>query len=410
MSAQSKPLISAIIPTYNRAGSLHTALVSIYAQNGAGVHFDVEIVVVDDASTDATPELIGKHPAVRYIRLPANRGVSAARNAGIQASRGRYIALLDDDDIWLPNKLLQQVGALEAHPEAAAVYSPYVGRGPGPRDEQTIGDDPPSGSLFRALLLRGNRCGPPIAVLVRRDAFDAAGGFDEGVPTGEDYDMWLRLAFRFPFIFSPGPVAVRHRALQGKYGRFLLAGNAGCCTAYVVRRSVVERALALLPGAEPVETIRREALAALETRIGAELCRYGQVDLLRAHFTSAFRRTPWIVHYGFARADIAQAWRRFAMTVDVPIPETSVFCGVLRRAARGHGVKHWAQTRRLLGGIWRELGIHLAAAGRHKEAMYAAGGALVQNPLLLGRSTLPRLITEAGIGALRRTRTKPLVG
>ncbi len=401
-----KPLISAIVPTYNRADSLPTALRSIYAQEGAGVHFDVEIFVVDDASTDATPDLIGEHPAVRHIRLPVNRGVSAARNAGIRASRGRYVAFLDDDDIWLPHKLLQQVRALEAHPEAAVVYSPYLIRFPGQTELVSIHNDAPSGLIFREMLLRGNQCGAPIATLVRRDAFDGAGAFDEGVPTGEDYDMWLRLAFRFPFVFVPVPVAVRQRAIEGKYGRHLLAGEAGCCARYVVERAIMERALALLPDTEPVEAITKEALAALEARIAAALCQYREFDLMRAHLISAFRRTPWIVDYGFTRVSIAQTWRRFAMTVDVPIPVTKVFCNELRRVARGHGVKHRAQTRRLLARIWIELGDSLVSAGRHKQATYAAAYALSQNPLLLGRRSLPRLIAQAGMGALRQARTK----
>ncbi len=121
---------------------------------------------------------------------------------------------------------------------------------------------------------------------------------------------------------------------------------------------------------------------------------------------SALRRTPGIVRYAFARFSIAQSWAQFAMTVDDPIQATRVFCGELRRATRGHGVVHWAQTRRLLGGIWIELGGSLVAAGQHKPAGRAAAQALLQNPLLLGRKSLPRLITQAGMGALRRARTK----
>jgi Glycosyl transferase family 2 len=404
--ANGKPLISAIVPTHNRAGLLPEALRSIYAQEGAGVHFDVEIVVVDDASTDATPALINEHPAVRYIRLPVNRGASAARNAGIRASRGRYVAFLDDDDIWLPDKLLRQVRALEAHPEAPVVYSPYLVRVPGGGEHANVRDDAPSGSIFRALLLRGNHCGTPIAMLVRRDAFDAAGGFDEGLPTGEDYDMWLRLAFQFPFLFVPGPVAIRQRSRDGKYARHLAAGDAshGRSTRYVVERAIVEKALGLLPRTEAAGALTQQALAVLETRIASALCDHGQFESMRAQLMGGFQRTPWLARYALPRSSIAQMWSRFAMTMDAPIPTTSVFCRELTRAARGHGLKHWAQMRRLLGMIWKELGIQLASAGRHREAGYAAARALAQNPLLMGRKTLPRLITQVGMAALRRAR------
>jgi hypothetical protein len=403
VSANGKPLISAIVPTHNRADLLPEALRSIYAQEGPGVHFDVEILVVDDASTDATPALILEHPAVRYIRLPVNRGASAARNAGVRASRGRYVAFLDDDDVWLPDKLLRQLRALEAHPEAGAVYSPYLIRFPGQAEQPSVDDNAPSGSIFLSLLLKGNHCGAPIAMLVRRDALDAMGGFDEDLPTSEDYDLWLRLASRFPFTFVPGAVAVRQQGPGGVYGRYLLAGDAGCCTAYLVRRAILERALGLLSGTEAIGAIKQEALAALEAQIASALCTYGQIDLMRAHLVSAFRRTPWIVHYGLARNTIARRWGRLAMTANAPVPATQLFCDELRRAARGHGLRHWAQTRRLLGAMWGELGILLAAAGRHKEAGYAAAFALAENPLLMARKSLPGLITRVGVSAVRQT-------
>ena len=102
----SKPLVSVVIPTYNRAALLDEALSSAGAQVGAGTLFDVEIVVVDDASSNETPAAVRRHPTVRYIRHATNRGGSAARNTGIAASSGSLIAFLDDDDLWLPNKLV----------------------------------------------------------------------------------------------------------------------------------------------------------------------------------------------------------------------------------------------------------------------------------------------------------------
>ena len=122
MSTQ-KPLVSVVIPTYNRAALLADALASVDAQVGTGSLFEVEIVVVDDASSDETAAVVQRHPSVRYIRHSTNRGGSAARNTGIAASTGSLIAFLDDDDLWLPNKLALQVPVLQAHPEAGGVYS-----------------------------------------------------------------------------------------------------------------------------------------------------------------------------------------------------------------------------------------------------------------------------------------------
>ena len=94
-----RPLISAIIPTRNRAVLLPRALDSVYAQEGIGEQFDLEVVIVDDASADATPDVVTQYPRARYIRLSTPRGASGARNAGIAVSRGALIAFLDDDDL-----------------------------------------------------------------------------------------------------------------------------------------------------------------------------------------------------------------------------------------------------------------------------------------------------------------------
>src|SRR5262249_10110334 len=121
-----RPLVSAIIPTRNRAHLLPGAIDSVLAQEGLGAQFDVEITVVDDASSDATSEVVRRYPAVRYIRLETQRGAAAARNAGIKASTGKYVAFQDDDDLWLPEKLRVQTAAMERHPEVGVVYGQSV--------------------------------------------------------------------------------------------------------------------------------------------------------------------------------------------------------------------------------------------------------------------------------------------
>src|SRR5262249_38807625 len=99
-SPTAKPLVSVIIATHNRATLLPTALDSVYAQKGIGEQFDVEVIVVDDASSDSTSDIVRQsYPSARYIRLPENRGVSGTRNAGLAASQGAFVAFLDDDDV-----------------------------------------------------------------------------------------------------------------------------------------------------------------------------------------------------------------------------------------------------------------------------------------------------------------------
>ena len=94
-----RPLVSAILPTRNRAQLLSRAIDSILGQEGRGTQFDLDITVVDDASSDGTPEVMRRYPAVRYVRLETQRGAAAARNVGIKSSTGKYVAFQDDDDV-----------------------------------------------------------------------------------------------------------------------------------------------------------------------------------------------------------------------------------------------------------------------------------------------------------------------
>src|SRR5262245_8210926 len=121
-----RPLVSVIIPTHNRVGPLQEALASVYAQEGEGKLFDLEIIVVDDASSDATPQALRGYPDIRYIRLDKNHGLSGARNVGIKASTGKYIAFLDDDDLWMSDKLSLLVPILESDPNVGVAYAQVI--------------------------------------------------------------------------------------------------------------------------------------------------------------------------------------------------------------------------------------------------------------------------------------------
>src|SRR6266545_3439367 len=176
-SLKEKPLVSVIIPTHNRANLLREALDSVYAQEGVGKQFEMEIVVVDDASSDATPETVRQYPEVQYIRHDTNQGESAARNTGIKASQGKYVAFLDDDDLWLPHKLSVQVPVLETHPEAGVVYGQNVIRNEGIDNLWPDTHRAPSGDVFCTFLVEDfitiN------TVVVRREVIRKAGYFDE---------------------------------------------------------------------------------------------------------------------------------------------------------------------------------------------------------------------------------------
>lgn len=184
------PLISVIIPTYNRAGFLNEAVSSVLGQTFS----NFELIIVDDGSTDGTENLFGSSkPPVRYIRQE-QQGVSAARNRGIAEAKGAYIAFLDSDDYWLLDKLSVQVSFLKSNSEILVCQTEERWIRKGKKVNPGIRHIKPSGSLFdRSLEL----CVvSPSSVMMRREFFQIVGKFDERLPACEDYDLWLRAAYR----------------------------------------------------------------------------------------------------------------------------------------------------------------------------------------------------------------------
>lgn len=185
-------LVSVIIPTLNRAHLLAQAIQSVLDQRLT----DFELIIVDDGSTDDTPTGVNAYndPRIRYIRQ-ANAGVSAARNRGIQEASGRYIAFLDDDDLFLPTKLEKQVAYLEAHPEMAMVHSRYVILDAKNNLIETIPSQG-AGQLYLPFLKSCTVALP--TVMLRREIFDAVGLFDQSMTIGEDIHLWIRIAKHYP--------------------------------------------------------------------------------------------------------------------------------------------------------------------------------------------------------------------
>jgi glycosyltransferase involved in cell wall biosynthesis len=186
------PLVSAIIPTHNRAELLERAVRSVVAQT----YPEIEIVIVDDGSSDATADVVRRLSSERpivYLRNDIARGAPYARNRGIEAASGHFIAGLDDDDEWLPERIARLADAYR--PEFGAVTS----------DDLLV-----SGKrqirwrkkrrITRDDVLLSNAVGNQ--VLVERERLLAIGGFDEDLPAAQDYDVWIRLADRYGSILN----------------------------------------------------------------------------------------------------------------------------------------------------------------------------------------------------------------
>lgn len=185
--------VSVIIPTFNRALKVARAITSVLYQNFA----DYEIIVVDDGSSDETAEILERFQShITRLTHAKNKGVSAARNTGIKASRSPFIAFLDSDDYWLPDKLKDQMAFFESHPEAVACQTQELwirkGRRVNPRNKHLKA----GGEIFEASL---SLClVSPSSVMLRRFLFDEVGLFDETFPVCEDYDLWLRVSCKYP--------------------------------------------------------------------------------------------------------------------------------------------------------------------------------------------------------------------
>ena len=188
--ARGTPRVSVIIPVYNLGAFVGDAIESALTQTLPPG--EVEVVVVDDGSTDGSSEVVERYvPRVRHVRQP-NRGLSAARNAGIGASSAPFLTFLDADDRLLPDKLAVQLEVFASRPEIGGVYTGwhYIDQAGNRLPER--GWSRHEGDLFPQLVL-GNLIHPH-AVLVRREAVERAGGFDESLTSLEDWDLWLRLS------------------------------------------------------------------------------------------------------------------------------------------------------------------------------------------------------------------------
>lgn len=209
-AAPAQPTVSIILPTYDRAWCVARSIRSVLCQT----YEDFELIVVDDGSTDGTAEVVTgfADARIRYLRRERNRGAGAARNLGARHANGRLLAFQDSDDEWLPTKLERHVQVLEAsRPEVVLVYSDMqrVYRDGGRRYHHSPTLVP--GVLLDPLTRFYQVCRLGIqSTVIRRESFEAVGGFDEAFPVLEDLELFIRLSRRYHFHHLQEPLVLYH--------------------------------------------------------------------------------------------------------------------------------------------------------------------------------------------------------
>jgi len=197
-------LISVIVPTYNRSAFLHRALRSIEKQSYA----PCEVIVIDDGSSDNTQSLVKtEFPKITYL-YQQNLGVSKARNIGILNAKGQWLAFLDSDDEWLPEKLSKQLALIAKDSSIRICHTEEIWVRHGKRVNPMKKHAKSGGWIFHS-------CLPlcvisPSSVIIHRSIFEKIGVFDETLPACEDYDLWLRITSSYPVSFINEPLIIKY--------------------------------------------------------------------------------------------------------------------------------------------------------------------------------------------------------
>jgi glycosyltransferase involved in cell wall biosynthesis len=228
-----EPFVSIIITCYNQARYLHDSIGSALAQT----HARREVIVIDDGSSDDTSAVAARYPDVKCVRQP-NAGLSAARNSGIRESHGDFLVFLDADDRLLPDALRAGLDCFLIRPECAFVSGHYRMMLEDGTPQPDFTRWPPEPDAYRTLLQR-NYIGMHATVMYRRAAFDEIGGFNDALPTCEDYEMYLRIARAHPVYSHDRVVAEyrRHDAAMSMDPTRMLNGALG---AFAGQRSFIE--------------------------------------------------------------------------------------------------------------------------------------------------------------------------
>ena len=282
--------VSVVITTYNRAEFLKRAI-----QSALQAGSDLEVVVVDDCSTDETPAVCAKLANIRYIRLTTNQGLAHARNAGVAESSSDFIAFLDDDDLRLPGSLDKQLCKMVADERIALCYGrALIGDA---RRQLPTGEiypsECPQGDIFWELLEQNFI--PMPSVLVRKSALFELGGFNTDLTLIEDWEMWLRISERFMVAAVEEPVAI-HRKADADSNQMCSDSRAICKQAMRVQQMALARTRAQNAARAKRRHVRsklRDSAYEILMKEATTLIHNGHAESGRAKLLDAFHFRPF---------------------------------------------------------------------------------------------------------------------
>jgi glycosyltransferase involved in cell wall biosynthesis len=278
--------VSVIIPTHNRAQSIGRSIDSVLNQS----YRDFEIIVVDDGSTDNTRDVLsafGNH--IKYIRQD-NKGPSSARNVGINASKGEFIAFLDSDDYYMKPNLEIKISFLESNPEIGWVYSDwsYVDDEDNDIEKGSLkfkySEKKLYGNIFEELLKSRNFISP-CTVVVRKSILEDIGHFDPLIPSQEEYDLWLRISLKYP-VYYIGKVLVGvtlHSASLSKNFTKWAQGNS----------IIADKLKDLIPhDFQGRQKLMNKIIADKHTFLGRDFCQRGQFYKAIHEYCNSIKHLP----------------------------------------------------------------------------------------------------------------------
>ena len=252
-----KPLVSIVIASYNMAQYLPLAVKSVLDQT----YRNIEVLIVDDGSSDGTCNVVLPYlndPLVRYL-FQENKGQAAAKNYGMRESRGEYIAFLDADDLWAPDKLEAQIPLFLTSKAVGVVYSRVLYIDEAGKELQVADNELFRGRVSGPLLIR-NFIGFGTSV-VKKECFDCLGGFNEDLRMGIDYELWLKLSTQYEFDYIDRPL-LYYRLWAGQMSK-------NCETRYRNGIEIMKNFLKTYPG-EVDKNVEDEAWA--HTYVGFGQC------------------------------------------------------------------------------------------------------------------------------------------